>query len=664
MDRNTLTGLLLIVGIVLTWTVFFGPDDKDKKQNQAQTSTQPSDSGKKVNPPENVAPTTEPDDLSLAKVPPGYADSTWQAMSDTAKKEALNKMQSSRYGLFAPLYSGTEEKIHVKTDLMEFDISTKGGMIKPLTLLKYNTYGGDPLPVITDTSLNNLYLVFFHNQADERTIESRELYLVPQSTSKNYELRGRDEAEIVLRGAIDDQRYFDLIYKVKAGQYDIGIEVKITGMRDVLSEGAYDIRWEGIIPKTEKAMTMMRDKATLYYHQVDGIENLSARDPQRQEETVNTSVDWVAFRSQFFTQTLMAEANQPFKYVKLAQENPIPPDPQDPNSGNVVKVMEALMTVPYRGEQVESRSFSFYNGPLDYGILKEYDRELDGQIDMGWLFLKHINRLFVIPLFNFLEGFIGSYGLIIFLLALIIKMLLYPLTYRTYKSTAKMRVINQTPEIKSLEEKYKDNPTKLQQEKLLVYRRVGVNMFGGCLPMLLQYPFLISLFFFFPNAIQLRQAEFLWAPDLSTYDSILELPFSIPFYGDHVSLFTLLMTASIYIYTFINQKMQGQTQTNAFLKYFPYIMPLLFLGLLNNYSAGLSWYYLISNLISIAQTTLTKYFIDDKKILAQLEETRKKRAGSQKKGRMERWMEKQQSKQKEMSKARQRTQPGRRNRRR
>lgn len=227
---------------------------------------------------------------------------------------------------------------------------------------------------------------------------------------------------------------------------------------------------------------------------------------------------------------------------------------------------------------------------------------------------------------------------------------------------AKMRVINQTPEIKSLDDKYKDDMQKLQMEKMKVYRETGVSMFGGCLPMLLSYPFLIALFFFFPQSVELRQKSFLWANDLSTYDSVLDLPFNIPFYGDHVSLFTILMAVSIMVFTYFQQKSQPTSPQQEQLKYIQYFMPVIFLVFLNNYASGLSLYYFTSNLLSISQTTASRYFINDEKLLAQLRENQKKskkknkKGGKAPKGRIAKWMEEQQKKQQEVLKQRQNAQ--------
>ncbi|MEO0472466.1 MAG: membrane protein insertase YidC [Bacteroidota bacterium] len=314
------------------------------------------------------------------------------------------------------------------------------------------------------------------------------------------------------------------------------------------------------------------------------------------------------------------------------------------------------------------KDFRMYLGPNEYTTLTSYEGlDLQDEMDLGWSFVSFIN-IGTTYIFKFLEKYISSYGIIVILLAFLIRTLVFPFTYKSFVSMAKMRVLNATPEMKALDEKHKDDPQKLQMAKMGIYREMGVSMFGGCLPMLFSYPFLIALFFFFPQSVELRQQSFLWANDLSTYDAILDLPFKIPFYGDHVSLFTILMAISTFVYTYFQQKSQPATGTNAQFKYIAYIMPIFLLVFLNNYASGLSLYYFVSNLISISQTMGIRYFMDDEKILAQLRETqkaskkKKKGKGGSKGGsnassgggsRLERWLEKQQKKQQEVAKSRQ-----------
>lgn len=660
MDRNTIIGLVLIVGIVLTWTIFFSPDREEPQPNTNPTNTEQQDSAR----PELETPlTTTPIDNSSKPIDPatfrpaGMDDSTYASLSDSTKAALVQGAMEEQHGVFAPLSQGEDKVIHVSTDKLEFDLHTKGGIIRPLIMKEFKTYDSLPLPLITNDEANYFSMQFFHRNSrnDLLGTETKDLYLQPSISETEVVLTGDETKEIGFRGSLDGSHYFELVYKIRGNSYDYDLDIRMEGMTDRVQNANYDLKWSTVIPKTEKAMALQREKTAVYYRESGDVDDLGTRDSGPVEEELNSSsVDWVAFKSQFFSQTMMVkDVADPFRDLNLRQATPLPPNPDDPNSGDVVKVMGMSAQMPIKVANGYSKTLTFVNTPLEYGVLKDYDRSMTRQISLGWGPLKFINMYLVIPVFDFLEGAIGNYGIIILLLAILIKLLLYPLTFKTYTSTAKMRVINKTPEIKALEEKYKDEPTKLQQEKMGIYRKMGVNMFGGCLPMLLQYPFLISLFFLFPNLIELRQQGFLWADDLSTYDSILELGFEIPFYGDHVSLFTLLMTVSIFIYTIINQQMQGTTQSNPVLKYFPYVMPLIFLGFLNNYSSGLSWYYLVSNIISITQAQVSKLFINEEKLLAQMKEKSKQKKGNGKgQGRLAKWAEQQQKKQKQMQQAR------------
>lgn len=642
MDRNTVIGLALIVGLVLTWTIFFAPKSEDKPQETATTQIeQPAI-------PSQTAEVEDPNKVTLTK-PVTMSDSAFAVLSDSEKTALLDQQKFLRFGDFYKLYEGTNEIVKVQTDLVTVEFPLKGAFMSSLYLNNYRTFDSLPLPVVEENPNNSFSIVMGHRKASSGFVNTKDLYFKLVSGEKEVKVTGEEEKELVFRAAIDETRFLDFVYKFKGNSYDWDFDIRLKNMGDVVVRGKYDIVWKGDIPKTELAMELMRQKTALYYHYLDDdVENLNPASAS-QKEDLTTPVDWVSFRSQFFFQALVASKENAFKNVKIAHANPATTAESNTAPGQVVKEMSAQISVDYLGNDDEIQHFEWLSAPLDYQLLKKYNRDFQYQIQLGWGPLKYINVWLVIPVFKFLESFIGNYGLIILILALLIKLILWPLTFRTFKSTAKMRVINQTPEIKDLEAKYKDNATKLQSEKMAIYRKMGVSPFGGCLPMLLQYPFLISLFFLFPNAIELRQESFLWANDLSTYDSILDLGFNIPMYGDHVSLWTLLMTVSIFVYTYINQQTQATVQ-QGFMKWMPYLFPILFLGFLNNYSAGLSYYYFLSNLISIAQTQLSKRFVDDEAILAQMREAGKKRAGNGGGGRLSKWMETQQKKQEQMRK--------------
>ncbi|MCB9233023.1 MAG: membrane protein insertase YidC [Bacteroidia bacterium] len=631
MDRNTVIGMVLIGALVVTWFFLVGDPTGEKKQPQGQTN------------PELVADTLygNPDTSSepnIVVVPTGGSE---DSLADLREKQRI----FAEFGDFAPAATGEQKFITVVTDRYTLRLNTLGGKIEDIYLnpQEYVTWDQKPLAIQTDDPENS-FAVEFDTKGDRpRIISSELLYFVPDVQEEMITVSGESTRKIVLKAAMDSRRYITFTYTFKGDKYDFGMDIAFVGMENSLKNKTYYINWASNLPQTEKSIKEVRAKTFLQYREAGDVEKISARgtDPKN-EKGSSTSVDWVGYKNQFFTQTLLtSDPQKGFSAFDLTLTTP-PNDSYD-------KRMESRLTMTGT-----DASLTWYAGPLKYGDLKAYDRQLERQIDLGYSILKYINSWVIIPLFKFLEGAVGNYGIIILILAIFIKIVVFPMTYKSYISMAKMRVINSTPEMKALDEKYKDDPTKLQQEKLAFQRKAGVSPFGGCLPMILQYPILISIFFFFPNSIELRQESFLWANDLSTYDSILDLPFSIPGYGDHVSLFTILMAISLMFFTIVNQKSQATMANNPLMKYMPYFMPIMLLVFLNNYSAGLSYYYLLSNLLSIAQTTITKRFIDDEKLLAQLHEKQKAKGkdGEAKKGRIEKWMDEQQKKQREFQKSR------------
>ena len=288
--------------------------------------------------------------------------------------------------------------------------------------------------------------------------------------------------------------------------------------------------------------------------------------------------------------------------------------------------MEATLSLPFNASKDKQLDLAFYFGPNKYNIMRSYHLDLEKQIPLGWSFflMQWINRFAVLPVFNFLEGFNLNYGIIILILTILLKIVLFPIAYKTYLSSAKMRLLK--PEVDEISAKFpkKEDAMKKQQATMALYKKAGVNPMSGCVPMLLQFPILLAMFRFFPASIELRQEAFLWADDLSSYDSIFDLPFNIPFYGDHVSLFTLLMTISTIIYTKINNDMMSTGNQLPGMKTMMYLMPVMFLGFFNSYSSGLSYYYLLANLITFAQMYAIRSFVNEDKLHAQIQENKKK----------------------------------------
>jgi len=343
----------------------------------------------------------------------------------------------------------------------------------------------------------------------------------------------------------------------------------------------------------------------------DEVDNLSQT--KSDEQNLSTRVKWIGFKQLFFNSTIIADEYFPNAYIKSEKYE---------DDTKYLSNFLADIAIPYEGKNSENFGMQFYFGPNHYQTLNQYDIDLERLVYLGYAIVRPVNKYLIIPVFNFLRKYISNFGIIILLLTIFIKTILFPFTYKSYVSQAKMRALK--PEMDEINNKFgNDKPMEKQQATMALYKKAGVNPMGGCLPMLLQFPILVAMFFFFPTSIELRQQSFLWANDLSTYDSILDLPFNIPFYGDHVSLFCLLMTITTIISTRLNQQ-ATTSQGMPGMKTMMYIMPIMFLFILNNYSSGLSYYYFLANVITIGQTYVIRSFIDEDKIRAQLQVNKKK----------------------------------------
>ena len=641
MDRNSITGIILITLLTIGYFYFFAPKPP-KEPNAKQPGVDqaaPAD-----------APVTDPgQDETLAGL-----DTLDAATADSMRQAMLR----DKYSEFATVAAGEAEVVTVTTDELTVNLNTKGGYIQSAYLNHYETYDSLPLPIISDDPRNAFFFQFPYNN---RAIRSDELYFTPSQESLT--VAGEDSASLVMRADLGDGKYIEQVYTFRGQGFDLGYRIRMNGLKDGLGNVSfYSIDWTSYLPKTELSTRNMRQKTTMTYRVADDVDKLSETD-DTEKEKLTSLVKWVSFKSQFFSHILVAD--EPLRSGNILMRTP-------EENESINRIMNASLVVDIdNGNQIDN-GFMMYMGPNEYTTLRSYDLELEEQMDLGWWIIGWINKG-TTYLFNFLERYIDNYGIIIIVLGLFIRSLLLPLSFKSYVSMAKMRVINQTPEMKALDEKYKDDPQKLQMAKMGIYKEMGASMFGGCVPMLFSYPFLIALFFFFPQAVELRHESFLWADDLSTYDSILDLPFEIPLYGDHVSLFTILMAISTFIYVFYQQQSQPTTGTNAQFKYIAYITPIFLLLFLNNYASGLSLYYFTSNLLQISQTLLIKrFFVNDEKLLAEMREKQKqarkqknkkggkggKSAPSKPKGRLESWLEKQQKKQEELMKARQQAQGG------
>ena len=584
MDRNTVVGLSLIGLIIIAYSIYTQPGPEEIKALQHRR--------------DSIAKVEEIKQASIVKTQQAMQTDTAVQLSDTAKIA----IEKERLGDFSSWAEGNEQLLTIQNNLLKIVVSSKGGKIKYAELKGYKTWEGKPLQLLkSDSSIFNLSF-----SAQNRIINTSDLYF---TTS---EISGTDSS-VKLKLQVADQKYIEYVYSLPKNSYLLNFSINVVGMEDLIASNAsyLNVDWKDEVTSNEKSIENERLATTVYYRFSDeDLDHLSESSDKK--ESLKTRVKWIAFKQQFFTTVLIADNNF---------DSPIVETVSDKDSKSVVKKLMASFSLPYDRKGQQSYGMRFYLGPNHYQTLKKIeDLNLEKLIPLGWGIFGWVNRFLVIPTFNFLDSFKINYGIIILILTFLVRIILLPLTYGSFKSQAKMKVLQ--PEMNELNEKFKDDPMKKQQELMGLYKKAGVNPLGGCIPGLLQLPILIAMFRFFPSSIELRQQSFLWAHDLSTYDSILDLSFKIPFYGSHVSLFTLLMTVSTLIYTKVN--MQMTTATNPQMKWMMYLMPVMFLGFFNNYSAGLSYYYFLSNMMGFGQQFLFKAFIDQDKIHAKIQENKKK----------------------------------------
>lgn len=637
MDRNTTTGILLLLALFIIYTMFFMPEQEPMQGMPAAT-----DSSAQAVAPSATDTTAPPTQVEAPTA--GSAASQQDSSSQQSELEAA-------FGPFAPFATGEERVLDISTELLQVQLSTKGGGLKSVILAEHKSHYGEGLQIWPDSPANYLGGQFVIRGERPLLISTRELYYT-SSVSAPVTVQGEQQQTISLVAQLAPGKRVEHRYTFYGNRYHIDYQLVLVGLDELIRDNDIQLNTQLLVPNTEKNVEDQRNKTTIYYREGDEVDNMSASSSDPEEEKLSTRVDWFSFKSQFFTVGFLAQEG--LQNVRLRTT------PKEPIAESPVKQLAASMTVPYTRGGSSETALRLYMGPNDRYILDEYGQGFKQQVSLGWFIIGIVNKVLILPLFKLLEGSIASYGIIILILAAFIKLILSPLTHRSYMANAKMQVVNKMPEVKALEEKYKNDPTKLQQEKMSISGEFGVSPLSGCMPMLLQMPILFAMFTFFPQSIELRQASFLWADDLSTYDSIWNFGFSIPLLGDHLSGFALLMSISQLIYTYISQRNQATpVGPAAQMRYIAYIMPFVFFTFLNSYSSGLSWYYLVINILTIAQTLLIKATINEDKLHEKLLEMRKQRkAKGVKKSGIAGWLEKQQAKQEEMLKAREQNMKG------
>lgn len=645
MNKNTLIGtvLMCLIFMAMVWT-----SQPSAEQLEAQRRAQDSIARLQTEAIENsmnagAAESEEPQDsLALAQ-----ADSIKQAL------------RQQKYGNIAAAATGEEQIVNLSNNVLSVDISTKGGVLQKATLLEYENYKDEQL-VLFDAKNNHQYFTFYSVYG--KYITTEDIYFTPLA---------KTDSSVVMRLKSDDGGILDFVYRLSPDSYLLDFTIHTVNLDNIVAptQPSLQLTWNQKLVRTELGRSFEERYSSLFYkYSGESVNDLSQTGSD--SERLDGPLAWFNFKNQFFS-TILA-SNDLFRSGSLSS-NAL----KEETSPEYLKEYSADVEIDFtdrlKGEQIVP--MTYFIGPNNYSLLRDMNDEIASRVGktnenleiqnsiyLGWPIVRHINRWIVIPIFHFLDNFNLGYGLIILLLTIFIKLVTLPFTYKSFKSSAKMRIAQKMPEVQAINEKYPNQEDAMakQQALMALYGKMGVNQMGGCLPMLLSWPVLIALFYFFPTSIELRGESFLWAKDLSTYDAIISWDEPIPvvnwiFHG-HISLFCLIMTVVQIFYTWLMQKQNPAQQAMPGMAMMMYLMPLFFLVFLNDYSAGLSYYYTLSLLFSIIQTYAIRASMNEDKILAEmkanLSNPNRKKGGKKASGWIARLQEIQRQQQEELRKQR------------
>ena len=645
MNKNTLIGtvLMCLIFMAMVWT-----SQPSAEQLEAQRRAQDSIARLQTEAIENsmnagAAASEEPQDsLALAQ-----ADSIKQAL------------RQQKYGNIAAAATGEEQIVNLSNNVLSVDISTKGGVLQKATLLEYENYKDEQL-VLFDAKNNHQYFTFYSVYG--KYITTEDIYFTPLA---------KTDSSVVMRLKSDDGGILDFVYRLSPDSYLLDFTIHTVNLDNIVAptQPSLQLTWNQKLVRTKLGRSFEERYSSLFYkYSGESVNDLSQTGSD--SERLDGPLAWFNFKNQFFS-TILA-SNDLFRSGSLSS-NAL----KEETSPEYLKEYSADVEIDFtdrlKGEQIVP--MTYFIGPNNYSLLRDMndeiasrvgktneDLEIQNSIYLGWPIVRHINRWIVIPIFHFLDNFNLGYGLIILLLTIFIKLVTLPFTYKSFKSSAKMRIAQKMPEVQAINEKYPNQEDAMakQQALMALYGKMGVNQMGGCLPMLLSWPVLIALFYFFPTSIELRGESFLWAKALSTYDAIITWDEPIPvvnwiFHG-HISLFCLIMTVVQIFYTWLMQKQNPAQQAMPGMAMMMYLMPLFFLVFLNDYSAGLSYYYTLSLLFSIIQTYAIRASMNEDKILAEmkanLSNPNRKKGGKKASGWIARLQEIQRQQQEELRKQR------------
>ncbi len=581
MDRNQVIGFSLLAALLIAYVMYNQHEQKvflEKKQA---------------------------DSVAYAKAHPRpVVDSVATTANDTANA-VLDSATAALRALQPAAYNGTAQTVTLENKKLSLQFTTRGAYPVAASINGFKTYRGKPLYLFNGKGNVLSTVLPFDNGKS-----TADMYFTPGTRQET-----NGDKTIDFAADLGNGKKVDIIYTLPADDYMMRCNIVLTGM----PASTLPLTWNTVVLPTEKDLQNERLATQVYYrNKNEDHDYYTVREEEKALDNTSTAAQWLGFRKQYFSTVMIADDGFSKMDAKYGYKG---------GDTAVVAQNLASLQLPLKPNgNGGTASLRWYIGPNDYKTLKSYKLDLDEMVPLGigvMAFVKYINKGVIIPIFYFLDSFVSNYALLIVLMTLFIRLVLSFFTYKSYLSSAKMRVLK--PEIDELREKYGDDQQKFGMEQMKLYRSAGVNPLGGCLPMLFQLPILLSIYYIFPSFMEFRQVHFLWADDLSTYDSILNFGFNIPLYGDHVSLFTLLFTSSSLILAIYNRNMTPQDPNNPMLKYMPFIFPIILMGVFNKMAAALTFYYTVSNLLSIAQQfIIQKYFINEKAIHAQMQENKSK----------------------------------------
>lgn len=584
-NNNNLIGTALLV-LLIAALFYFMTKNKDAKKPQA-------------------------DKAKTEQTKAATADSTASATPSATIVKDTTAIQS-KYGTFAAASANPSKEIVIENELMKVTFSTKGGMVKKVELKKYLTWDKKPL-ILFDEKSQELNYEFAVNNTT--TLNSNDVNF--STNAESGKITGNEKKDIVFYLKSNDNSYIEQKYSISGDSYVIDYDINFVGLGNLLPKNlnAIDLNLKSKLASLEQEVPNERRFSAIYYKMPNKSIEHTDEDKENVEENINNApIDILGFKRQFFTMAILAKSE-----LRLGKLN----SNYDRKDKSYNKNFVAKMTLPYSPEKGMNAKMQFYFGPNEYYTLQSTADGFEGVIKLSpdnFLFhwIKYLNKWLFMPVFKVLSKLNLNYGIIIILLTLLLKILLTPLTWKTIKTQAYTKALK--PEIEQLKEKYGDDQTTFGQKQMELYRKAGVNQFGGCLPMLLQIPIMMSLYYFFLNTIELRQQPFLWAKDLTSYDAVITFNTAIPLLGNHLSLFTILLTITSIAMAVYQQRSSGQVVTQPGMQYMPYIMPVMLMFMFNSFPAALTFYYLVQNLLSMAQQWIMEYFfIDNKKVRAEIE---------------------------------------------